>query len=166
MNNDLDRFRQIHIDQQGIRLETRYPRSGSSGHLINESLSPIRRFDFDRCPICLVSGDLRDEHVLPEVAGGVIATQTCDTCNSVLGSLVDVDLIDFLSSSTQSHWSNAESNVQGFRSGGRTLLRITQEGPFVLVMSGGPRLRGDFAQMMATGEISAEFRRPTFNGFG
>lgn len=158
MANDLDPFRQIQIEQQGFRLETHYPRSGPSGYLINESLSPIRRFGFDQCPICLTSGDLRDEHVPPEVAGGVIATQTCDPCNSFFGSLVDVDLIDFLSSSTQSHWWSAGSNVQGFRGGGRTLLRTAQEAQFVIVMSGGRRLRSDFAQMMATGEITAEFQ--------
>lgn len=158
MANVLDPFRQIQIEQQGLRLETHYPRSGPSGHLINESLSPIRRFDFDQCPICLASGELRDEHVLPEVAGGVIATQTCEPCNSIFGSLVDVDLIDFLSSSTQSRWWSNESNVQGFRGGGRTLLRTMQEDKFVLVMSGGRRLRSDFAQMIATGQITAEFQ--------
>jgi hypothetical protein len=49
-----DPFRQIEIEQQGLRLATSYPRSAPSGHLINESLSPIDRFDFDRCPICAI----------------------------------------------------------------------------------------------------------------
>lgn len=158
MANALDPFRQIQIEQQGLRLETRYPRSGPSGHFINESLSPIHRFDFDQCPICLASDNLREEHVLPEVAGGVIATQTCHPCNSYFGSLVDVDLIDFLSSSTQSRWWSTGSNVQGFRGGGRTLLRALPGDKFALVMSGGRRLRNDFAQMMETGQITGEFQ--------
>jgi hypothetical protein len=155
----IDPFRQVNVDLPGLSLQTAYPLQGTTG-LINDSLSPITRFDFDRCPICLSTDDLTDEHAPPEQAGGVVATKTCQPCNSLLGALVDVDLIDFLSSSTISRWSRDGSGLLGSRNAGRTLLHSTADGQFAILVSGPDRLRREFAQMMATGQASAEFRLP------
>jgi hypothetical protein len=153
----IDPFTQVSIDLPDLTLETSLPPSGPAGTLFHDSLSPIDGFDFDRCPICLSTDDLTAEHVPPEQAGGGVATKTCGTCNSRFGFLVDVDLIEFLSSSTKSRWRN-EDSVQGFRSGGRTLLRRTPDGRFAILMSGDERLRGELRQMLEAGPTTGEFQ--------
>lgn len=165
----LDRFRQLRINTESLQLETRYPLGGVTGSLVNESLSPIERFDFGCCPICFSTENLTDEHVPPEQAGGGVVTKTCSRCNSRLGFLVDVDLIDFMASSTRSSWSSPGSAVRGHRNVDRTLMRSTLDGQFALILSGNDAVRREFREMMATGEIEGTFpeldlRRPRISG--
>lgn len=55
----------------------------------HQSVIGIGRRDFDRCPICLSTGPLTDEHVPPERLGGSILTTTCARCNNRYGELED-----------------------------------------------------------------------------
>lgn len=57
------------------------------------SLTPLVRFDFDACPICLSTDDMTDEDVPPISIGGSVLTRTCARCNNGLGSRVDTHLV-------------------------------------------------------------------------
>jgi hypothetical protein len=157
-NPPINRWAQIHVDRPDFSLHTTNQLEGAVGGLVDGALSPIVKFDVDRCPICLAPNDLTDEHVPPEQAGGTVITQTCRVCNSTLGSLVDVDLVDMLSDTVTSWWWSQGSGLPGRRNLGRTLLRGTQDGKFAWLLSGGDQLRRELAQMLAGGKVTVEIR--------
>lgn len=78
---------------------------------------PPGRVDFDRCPICLSTGPLTEEHVPPEAVGGRVVTSTCSPCNNNLGSWIDRPLIDSMFGRFASFKLSTEASngVQGFR---------------------------------------------------
>jgi hypothetical protein len=95
-------------------------------------LAAIPARHFDRCPICLLPGDLTREHVPQGQLGGHVMTSTCRTCNNRLGSRIEADMTDFYNGAIGRASFTAEG-VRGRRKAGRAPIRFTPQGEPVLV---------------------------------
>jgi hypothetical protein len=123
------------------------------------AIAPIRRRDFDSCPIC---GDpaTSEEHVPPARLGGKVLTMTCLACNNKLGSNVEADLVDWFEGAVTLP-SFRSAGVRGRRREKRILFRNTPDGEFVLVFNG--RANPDVTAMLESGEIALGAVLPDWN---
>jgi len=122
-------------------------------------IAPIRRQDFEHCPIC---GDpaTSEEHVPPARLGGKVLTITCLACNNRLGSNVEADLVDWFEGAVTLP-SFRSAGVRGRRREKRILFRSTPDGEFVLVFGG--RANPDVTAMLESGEIDLDALLPDWN---
>jgi hypothetical protein len=122
-------------------------------------IAPIRRRDFDRCPIC---GDpaTSEEHVPPARLGGKVLTMTCLACNNKLGSNVEADLVDWFEGAVALP-SFRSAGVRGRRREKRILFRNTPDGEFVLVFDG--RANPDVTAMLESGDLDLDALLPDWN---
>jgi hypothetical protein len=110
--------------------------------------------DFGECPICLTPAPTSREHVPPHSVGGNVLTLTCERCNNEFGSRYEPHLQTWYEGST-GRVLIAGGGVRGRRHGGEYLVRVTQEGEFMLFQNG--RSDPAFEQMLQVGSLEMTF---------
>jgi hypothetical protein len=108
------------------------------------------------CPICLSSGACSREHVPQHDLGGQVMTATCHTCNSRLGSRVEVHLLDWYDNALRA-WYEREG-IPGRRHGPRVLQLPTTDGEFVHVLD--EKFDPAIYEMFTPGEVVGTFQPP------
>lgn len=153
----------IEADQDaGRTLNVRHGPTGKAEAVQATIVTEIRYRAFERCPICLVPGPDRREHVPQGALGGHVRTLTCAQCNNMLGARIEGELTNWCFDALPN--ARAEGpGADGLRRIPRIYLRRTDDGKFVLFLDRptDPAIR----DMLANRQISLHMKPPHRNRY-
>ena len=151
----------------GRTVEYRQPTSGveTTARIVAE----IRAMSFLNpqtghavCPICLTqTTDMHAEHVPQTALGGVVMTSTCQPCNNLLGSRVEVDLQAWFDNELVDTRIEHDGDIPGRRKFPRTHLRMSPDGTDFVMWVDGPA-PPDVDAIIESGAWQVEFKPPDF----